>query len=454
MGSFKNCLMAVMITLIAANTLAIGLRVWVRTRLMKVYGWDDLALVIAYLGFLIGCGFGFATIYFGFAADPDDDTTNFDYENMMKYYAANQYSLYISSGIIKIAVALVLYRLACGLKSQVILVMAIVVMVIWTFITTIFAMDLCASTGAASYTGDVACSDIGYFRMISNIFIDYFFALFPIPMLWAATLSRRMKVIVCCLLGLGFIASAATVAKLILLVQLNEAATQNDPDKIQWIHTQLLIWSDAELGIAIFTATMSGLRPLVRRLMGRKPVRWSDKTANNNNNNNNPSLGNGLHRGAYPRALVGDSTRQALHNRTLSSRNTSGGTKVPFAGRGAVDDNNNNLDEEFEMRSMETTIHRPRDNDLINDEENSLHGYEGDDDYHAQLRRSETTHLGRPQNLQTSLSMRGFPPPLRMPTLPPPAKIHEPVVQSAHETKDKASSTSSDSSGSSDSSSD
>lgn len=115
----------------------------------------------------------------------------------------NQYALYISSGLIKMAVALVLYRLADGLKAQVILVIAIIVMVLWTFITTIFAMGLCASTGSASYTGPAACAGIGYFRMISNIFIDYFFALFPIPMLWSATLSRRMKIIVCCLLGLG-----------------------------------------------------------------------------------------------------------------------------------------------------------------------------------------------------------------------------------------------------------
>lgn len=120
-----------------------------------------------------------------------------------QYYAANQYTLYISSGIIKIAVALVLYRLACGLRSQATLVISIIAVVIWTFITTLFAMDLCATSGAANYTGTHACTGIGYFRMISNVFVDYFFALYPIPMLWNATLSQRMKVIVCSLLSLG-----------------------------------------------------------------------------------------------------------------------------------------------------------------------------------------------------------------------------------------------------------
>lgn len=64
-------------------------------------------------------------------------------------------------------------------------------------------MDLCASSGAASYTGTHSCTGIGYFRMISNVFVDYFFALYPIPMLWNATLSQRMKIIVCSLLSLG-----------------------------------------------------------------------------------------------------------------------------------------------------------------------------------------------------------------------------------------------------------
>lgn len=64
-------------------------------------------------------------------------------------------------------------------------------------------MDMCAADGAASYSGYGICGGVGYFRMISNIFIDYFFALYPIPMLWRSTLSTHMKLVVCGLLGLG-----------------------------------------------------------------------------------------------------------------------------------------------------------------------------------------------------------------------------------------------------------
>lgn len=105
--------------------------------------------------------------------------------------------------MVKIGIALVLYRLATNVRNQAILVLSICVVIVWTCITTIFSMDMCASRGSADYAGNGVCGGVGYFRMISNIFLDYFFALYPIPMLWRSTLSTRMKLIVCSLLGLG-----------------------------------------------------------------------------------------------------------------------------------------------------------------------------------------------------------------------------------------------------------
>lgn len=107
--------------------------------------------------------------------------------------------------MVKIGIALVLYRLATNVKNQAILVLSICVVVVWTCVTTIFSMDMCAEEGSANYAGNGVCNGVGYFRMISNIFIDYFYALYPVPMLWRSTLSTRMKVIVCGLLSLGIV---------------------------------------------------------------------------------------------------------------------------------------------------------------------------------------------------------------------------------------------------------
>lgn len=107
--------------------------------------------------------------------------------------------------MVKVAVALVLYRLATTARNRIVLAASIVVVVIWTGVTTVFSSYICADNpnGATNFAGSKMCSDVGYFRMISNIFIDYFFALYPIPMLWRANLQKGMKIIVCGLLGLG-----------------------------------------------------------------------------------------------------------------------------------------------------------------------------------------------------------------------------------------------------------
>lgn len=94
-----------------------------------------------------------------------------------------------------------------NVKTRVTLAISIVVVVIWTTVMTVFSSDLCADnpSGATNYAGSKTCADVGLFRMISNIFIDYFFALYPISMLWKAKLAKQMKIIVCGLLGLGIL---------------------------------------------------------------------------------------------------------------------------------------------------------------------------------------------------------------------------------------------------------
>lgn len=61
-------------------------------------------------------------------------------------------------------------------------------------------------------------------------------------------------------------ASAATIAKLVIIVRL----TTVSKDEQEILHYQLLIWADIELGLAIFCASAAALRPLLRR----NPMIW------------------------------------------------------------------------------------------------------------------------------------------------------------------------------------
>lgn len=105
----------------------------------------------------------------------------------------------------KIAVALVLIRLANTKGLRWALYISMVVVTLWTIIMTIFTSWLCASGGSSNYAGTKTCGAVGYFRTISNIFIDYFYALLPIYILWNVQISLKLKLTALFLLGLGIL---------------------------------------------------------------------------------------------------------------------------------------------------------------------------------------------------------------------------------------------------------
>ncbi|KAK2598686.1 hypothetical protein N8I77_012078 [Diaporthe amygdali] len=255
-------LIVAMIVLLIADTLVIAARVYVRARMISNFGWDDRLLCLSFLGYVIACMMGFAAMYFGYGYDgPPEDWPHYDPKMAEKFLYANQLTLYITSGIVKLAVALVLYRVAVQKWMKTTLGFSMAVVVIWTFITTMYSSWLCVANGTTSYVSSSTCTSVGLFRTISNIFIDYFYAFFPILIIWNAKMNFRMKLSVCFLLGLGFFASGATIAKLVIVVKIPNA----DAETQKILHYYLLLWAGVELGLAIFCASAAALKPLLRK---------------------------------------------------------------------------------------------------------------------------------------------------------------------------------------------
>ena len=132
-------------------------------------------------------------------------TPDADARRGWQYLYANQLTIYLTSGVAKLAVALVLYRLAINRRFKVILAASIAVVIVWTFATTLFSSWLCVTHGATSYLSNSTCTVVGLFRTISNILIDYFYALLPILIVRKAKMNTQMKISVCILLGLGLL---------------------------------------------------------------------------------------------------------------------------------------------------------------------------------------------------------------------------------------------------------
>jgi hypothetical protein len=102
-------------------------------------------------------------------------------------------------------VALVVCRLAINRRYRIIIAVSIAVVLAWTFITTLLSSWVCLTDGSTNYISSPTCTAVGLFRTISNIFIDYFYALLPIPIVRKANMNTHTKMIVCVLLGLGML---------------------------------------------------------------------------------------------------------------------------------------------------------------------------------------------------------------------------------------------------------
>ncbi|KAI0112907.1 hypothetical protein F4814DRAFT_419871 [Daldinia grandis] len=279
----RDDLIAAMVVFLVVDTLAIAARLYVRTKMLtRGFGFDDVVLILTYIGFIISCAMGFTSMHYGYAAR--DEQPYYNKAKYTKFLFANQLTLYISAGLVKIAVALVLYRLSSTKKLRWLLIGSIAVVTAWTIVMTLFASWPCAQGGASNWAGSKACTQVGYFRTITNIFIDYFYALLPIYILRRVKMSMKLKVSVLLLLGLGVFASSATIVKLVIIVRLSTAKGE----EAQGLHYDLLLWADIELGMATFAASAAALRPLLKHI----PSIWSrSQTSNSRSHTTSEAVG-------------------------------------------------------------------------------------------------------------------------------------------------------------------
>ncbi|KAK8879474.1 hypothetical protein PGQ11_000768, partial [Apiospora arundinis] len=282
MSGYRDKLLGVMVTFIIVDGAALVARIYVRTKMLgkNAFGMDDLVLCLTYTGFVISCAMGFASMAYGFAAEEkrqyysksratqvsQNQNTNSwwlglgDEHINDQFYYANQLAIYISSGLVKLAVALVLLRIARTKRMRWLLLSSMVVVALWTIVMTLFSSWLCATKGSSNYAGSATCSSVGYFRTSTNIVIDYFYALLPVYMLWDVQMNLKMKASVLLLLGLGAFASSATIVKLVVIIRLVHATAAETEN----LHYDLLLWADIELGLAILAVSAAALRPLLK----------------------------------------------------------------------------------------------------------------------------------------------------------------------------------------------
>ncbi|KAJ8067811.1 hypothetical protein OCU04_003407 [Sclerotinia nivalis] len=272
-------LVAVVTVGLVLTWLSVGLRCYTRLFVSRTFGADDYWVILALVGYTITSIFVYISLRYGVGLHTNE--LNFDgLVNGVKCTIIVELAYILCTAIIKTSVGLLLFRITSFRPFYKYLIWASLAIIwIWTIVTFIIGCIQCRPLKAAwdpLVTGKCLepriITNFAYAISAETIFFDWLFALLPIPMLWGLRMTSQLKVSIVIILGLGIIASSATIVRFKYLV-----ALVNVRDSLYYI-TPVFLCSTIEIALAIIAASISTLRPLLCRwhILGFSSNRSSD----------------------------------------------------------------------------------------------------------------------------------------------------------------------------------
>ncbi|KAF5545700.1 integral membrane protein [Fusarium napiforme] len=245
------------------------------------------------LGFLIFCVMELQAIQYGIgerSIEPDFDLTKAAMVlifhglhtktslTTIKFFTAAQIVYILTTGISKLAVGLVLFRLANGANMKIVrsaLAVSMIIVTLWCLVTALIFGLQCRPLSVAWGVGEGSClstaalGTTGLALSGMDVTISWFYALLPIYMVYRTQLRLRLEIMVMVLLGLGAVSSIAIIVRLKYLIDLSRLSLASGGLATQEaVETTLegTIYSILEIGLSILAASLTALRPLLKTL--------------------------------------------------------------------------------------------------------------------------------------------------------------------------------------------
>jgi len=311
----------VTIAFLALAWLTVGLRCFVRIKMVKAFGLDDYLMVVSLGIFTIFCACQLTGIHYGMGSH-NADLTLPNIIEALKYQTLCELFYIADTALIKCSVGFLLLRITPnGAKTyRYILYVSMVVLSLWTIITFFIILFQCRPvsfawdqrSGKGHCTPSTSIANAGYAFSAMDILFDWLFALLPVPMLWDVKMSIQVKASLILILGLGVFASTATIVRLKYIVALT------DPTDILYAFARTLIWTVTEAGIGISAASIATLRPLFKSFH----IHGFSNSGTGSRSRQTPRTG---YVQSYDLGYIngGTETKTTTHTRALSEGNTS-----------------------------------------------------------------------------------------------------------------------------------
>ncbi|EPS33971.1 hypothetical protein POX_a01042 [Penicillium oxalicum] len=297
--------------MLGCSVVAVALRIFVRCRLVKGFGWDDSFMVLALVIFtalnivvMIGVRKGIGHLSSEFSR-PNGTLDLEAIENAMLWWWLGQQLYLWSSAVTKISIAIALLRLTVKKAHRIFLwfiigVSVVIMIAFWLILLldckpiSYFWTRVQVLTSTGTCTSVEVLLVVAYIYSSLTIICDLSLGLLPIFLVWKLQMNRKTKIAVGGILSLGAIASVAVIIRMPTLPHYRDYEFLSSTIRIA-------IWSIIETGLGITAGSLITLRPLFRWLLGdgsvygKKPSTGgkyplsSVRSANLKNSANDPS---------------------------------------------------------------------------------------------------------------------------------------------------------------------
>ncbi|KAL4797223.1 hypothetical protein BDV19DRAFT_359160 [Aspergillus venezuelensis] len=269
---------AVMWLMTGMATLFLGLRLYVRLDLKRVFGWDDLISAVA-----VGCLIGYAAVCHAsadiglgrhiqwVAQDPQKLI------DVARYSSISQTLAIMACALGKTSFAVTLLRIVLERWMIAILWFVIITMNIANFLAALFVFVQCEDPRTNWDKSIVSKCWPDYVFTNYSLFVgaysgaqDFLLALLPWTIVWNLQMKKKKeKLGVAIAMSLGIFAGAAAIVKTTYLVKLSAKAD------FTWEIVPLLNWAAVEDALTIIASAIPTLKPLLTKIFPSSTIQES-----------------------------------------------------------------------------------------------------------------------------------------------------------------------------------
>ncbi|KAI5814914.1 hypothetical protein BZA77DRAFT_388716 [Pyronema omphalodes] len=259
---------SVTIAMVVPAIVIVAMRLWVRASIVGKLGADDWCIMAAAI-FSVAMGSMVIMSAQHGAGKHMKDIEPLDISLALKYNFISQVFAVPCMMMVKVSIGMFLLRLASTKMYRNICLGFIVIMTAYSTASTFSIIFQCLPiefTWDTTVPGGKCLApavrvNLGKSYSIICAASDFFIVILPIAMLWNVQIKRRQRFMICGVLGVGTFAAAASIVKTTFI---NKYGATGD---FLWDSVDVSSWTTIENNVAILSASMPALKPLVTRIL-------------------------------------------------------------------------------------------------------------------------------------------------------------------------------------------